>query len=310
MRPAERGPRCGPLTPRDGAPGRGGQPRRQHRHRLDLLDRGPGQALSGQPIETTRAQRAGRPVIRGGHATRDQAHLPPQQRMRGRQREHPAHRIPAGLGQEHRIKPGGQLRGCAGDSLPGKQVVELGGHRARARRQGRCGRAGHRVTPTTAVCSRGLGTRSTAARSRLESGCRYTCAEDTEACPSRSATTSMPHPASATLLPKACRSWCGVTGSGRPLGGTRRPTAPRPRPVASARRSVHGTGSPRRNHRPRPAAPASARERTYRRPARSESPVAPSVVVVTWPTPHWDCHPDGPHADVILRSGIQADESH
>jgi hypothetical protein len=62
---------------------------------------------------------------------------------------------------------------------------------------------GHRVTP---ACSRGLGTASTAARSRDGSGCTYTCDEDTDACPSRSATTSIPDPASARLLPQACRS--------------------------------------------------------------------------------------------------------
>ena len=33
--------------------------------------------------------------------------------------------------------------------------------------------------------------------------------------------------------------------------------------------------------------------------ARSGKPAAPHVVVVTWPMPHWDCHPDGPHASVI-----------
>ena len=62
------------------------------------------------------------------------------------------------------------------------------------------------VTGSPRACSRGLGTASTAARSRAGSGCSYTCEEDTEAWPSRSATTSMPHPASATLLPNACRS--------------------------------------------------------------------------------------------------------
>lgn len=64
-------------------------------------------------------------------------------------------------------------------------------------RQGRL-RGAHRGAP---ACSRGLGTASTAARSRDGSGCTYTCDEVIEACPSRSATTSMPPPASARLLP-------------------------------------------------------------------------------------------------------------
>ena len=106
--------------------------------------------------------------------------------MFGGQRQHPAHRVPAGLGEERRIQPVGQLRGRAGHGLPGQHVAELDRVNGRCRRppgrsQGRCGRAGHRVTPATAVCSRGLGTRSTAARNRPGSGCRYTCDEDTDA---------------------------------------------------------------------------------------------------------------------------------
>ena len=118
------------------------------------------------------------------------------------QGQHPARRIPARLGKEGRVQQGGQPPRRAVQLHPGQHVAVTG--RAPSgwpRSHDR--RCGHDVTP---ACSRGLGTASTAARSRAGSGCRYTCDDDTEACPSRSATTLMPHPASAALLPKACRS--------------------------------------------------------------------------------------------------------
>ena len=80
--------------------------------------------------------------------------------------------------RKRRIQPAGQLRGRPGQCHPGQHVLEPDRFRRRIDSRRR-GRAGHRVTP--AACSRGLGTRSTAARNRPGSGCRYTCEEDTEA---------------------------------------------------------------------------------------------------------------------------------
>jgi hypothetical protein len=108
--------------------------------------------------------------------------------------------IPSALGQEPRVdEPGQPCCPPLEDTVVTKHV--------RYHTAGRCHRPsdwhGHRVTP---ACSRGLGTASTAARSRDGSGCTYTAEEDTDACPSRSATTSIPDPASARLLPQAWRS--------------------------------------------------------------------------------------------------------
>src|SRR5665811_2083563 len=93
----------------------------------------------------------------------------------------------------------GQARGRADQPHTSEHVIDAGrvgfgdcGHRRRGHA------AGHRVTP---ACPSGLGTESTAARSRPGSGCRYTCEDDTQACPSSLATTSIPHPASAAILP-------------------------------------------------------------------------------------------------------------
>jgi hypothetical protein len=115
------------------------------------------------------------PAMNSGRTSAHPAQCPAQQRMGRRQRQHPGRRIPAGLDEEPRIQQAGQARGPAGQRHPGECVIgpdRVRGHCRRGRR------AGHRVTPT---CWRGLGAKSTAARSRAGSGCRYTCAEDTEA---------------------------------------------------------------------------------------------------------------------------------
>ena len=94
--------------------------------------------------------------------------------MRGRQRQHPGLRVPAGLGQEARVQGSGQPRGLAGQDDAAEHAAECpAGDRAQDQRErGAARRGGHGITV------RGLGTRSTASRSRAGSGCRYTCVED------------------------------------------------------------------------------------------------------------------------------------
>ena len=189
-----------PQAPGDRASGRPVPQRRQLRRRGDL----PGaQTRPGEPGEAPPAQPAGPGAMRGGIAAARPAYHPAQQRMPGGQGQHPAAGIPPRPGQERLIQHRGQAGGRSLEQDPVQHAGELAA-RTRGRGCRQRGRsAGHRVTP---ACSRGLGTASTAARSRPGSGCTYTCDDDTEAWPSRSATTSMPHPASAALLPKACRS--------------------------------------------------------------------------------------------------------
>jgi hypothetical protein len=180
------------------APRHAGRQRRQLRRPGDLSC---GQPLPGQPGKAAMTHSAEPCVFRCG-APASPAYRAAQQPVPGRQGQHPARRIPAGLGKEGRVQQGGQPLRWAIQLHPGQHLAILG--RAPSGRQRSHGRrCGHDVTPAR---SRGLGTASTAARSRPGSGCRYTCDDDTEAWPSRSATTSMPHPASAALLPKACRS--------------------------------------------------------------------------------------------------------
>ena len=112
--------------------------------------------------------------------------------------------LPSAFGHEPRVdKPGQPCRPLVDDPLVAEHVRHHLASRPAQLASPCHHRAAHRPTP---ACSRGLGTASTAARSRAGSGCTYTFDEDTAACPSRSATTSIPVPASARLLPQACRS--------------------------------------------------------------------------------------------------------
>ncbi len=100
------------------------------------------------------------------------AAVPPDEPVPSRGRQHPGHRVPSGPGQEPRIQQGGEPdHGRLGDDTARTQHHRRG----RPRRDVRGGtqraasrtRRGHRVTPAS---SRGLGTASTAARSRAGSG--------------------------------------------------------------------------------------------------------------------------------------------
>ena len=101
-------------------------------------------------------------------ASLDPAHRPAQQSMRRRQRQHPRPRIPPRLVQESAVEHRRQTRGRADQHDPVQHMRELAavllGRDSFSQPHG-----GHRVT---SACSRGLGTASTAARSREESGCR------------------------------------------------------------------------------------------------------------------------------------------
>jgi hypothetical protein len=85
----------------------------------------------------------------------------------GRQEQDPCGWIPSGLGQQLLVQRSRQHRGGAVETDTGEHMRELG----RLLAAPSCGAGhggGHRFT---APSSRGLGTASTAARSRVESGC-------------------------------------------------------------------------------------------------------------------------------------------
>ncbi len=157
-----------------------------------------------QPGEAAVAH-AGAVVVDGPGASLGPAHLPAQQPVPGGQNRirvagsHPASssRPRSSIAARRAAAPSRTTPSSTCGNSPEAPAAGCGLASAAA------------VTGSPRSRSRGLGTASTAARSRDGSGWKYTCEEDTEACPSRSATTSMPPPASATLLANACRSWCG-----------------------------------------------------------------------------------------------------
>ena len=187
-----------------------------------LAERRIGPAEPQQPLVVSAAvpavpplARAGRhpaQVAPGSRGRQDTAAAPvpapPQQRMLSRRRQHPRGAVPPCLREERGIYQGSQpcCRRAGGSAraghVPGaaRPARQPGGgqdlHRGRSR-------GGHRASTAG---RRGLGTRSTAARSRAGSGCRYTFVELSERCPIRSAISSVAPPASATLLPNVCRS--------------------------------------------------------------------------------------------------------
>ena len=144
-----------------------GSARRQRRQTGHLGDLAGAQPLPGQPGAAAKTHARDR--LGGRGAPVDPAHRPAQQPVPGGQRQHPAGRVPACLGQERRIEHPAPAGRPAHRAWP-----RPGRGRARARPAHRSGIAarhatGHGVTP---ACSRGLGTASTAARSRAGSGCR------------------------------------------------------------------------------------------------------------------------------------------
>ena len=109
------------------------------------------------------------------------ADRPAQQTVISTRRQGPGRRIPSRVGEEPRLDQPGHTGGRVVAQVTVAEHVRRHRHRGRPhrRRRGR-GRKqrGHEVTP---VCTRGLGTASTAARSRAGSGCTYTCVEHGEA---------------------------------------------------------------------------------------------------------------------------------
>jgi hypothetical protein len=100
----------------------------------------------------------------------DWPEAPAEEPVLGRRSPHPCHRVPARLDQELRLDPRGQ-RGDLPDKRDADQHMRKLHPRGicRASCDGRGIERGHRSAP---ACSRGLGTASTAARSRDGSGCR------------------------------------------------------------------------------------------------------------------------------------------
>ena len=123
----------------------------------------------GQPGEAAAAY-AGAVVVDGPGASLGPAHLPAQQPVPGGQMQDPRRGIPPRLFQQAAVEHRGQARGCAVQEDPLEHMRELPGSPGGRLRPGQC-RGGHRSSPAR---SRGLGTASTAARSREEPGCTYT----------------------------------------------------------------------------------------------------------------------------------------
>ena len=125
-----------------------------------------------QPLQPGEAPvaHAGTVVVDGSGASFGPAHLAAQQPMLRGQEQDPRRRIPPGLFQQCAVEHPGQAGGCAVQDDPVQHMRELAGCPGGRGRLGQC-RGGHRLPPS---CSRGLGTASTAARSREEPGCTYT----------------------------------------------------------------------------------------------------------------------------------------
>jgi len=103
--------------------------------------------------------------MRSASAPADPAHLPAQQLVAGRRGQHPGDRIPPRPGQERRLQQHGQPAGRAVQDNPGQHIGELLPGDGRQRPRPRC--CAHGRSPAG---TRGLGTASTAARSRPGSG--------------------------------------------------------------------------------------------------------------------------------------------
>jgi hypothetical protein len=148
---------------RNRAAGRAIRQWRQFRRGDHLLNAHPRPGQSGVAVP---AQPAGLRAVGGGRAAVYPTQRPAQEPVLGRQGQHPADRIPSGLGEKRRVQHPGQLgrrvleRRCGQDR---RELAPACGHQQFPR--GR--RTGHRVAPAR---SRGLGTISTAARNRVDSG--------------------------------------------------------------------------------------------------------------------------------------------
>ena len=137
------------------------------------------------------------------------ADAPAQQRMPGIDRQHPGDRIPAGPGQERRVDPRGQhgrVLICRHRPRCAENIAGAARHvRPGSPLHGGCAHRLQHAHWSSPAVWRGLGTASTAARSRAGSGCAYTWVEVMLACPSRSCTSSSVPPASRTFEANACR---------------------------------------------------------------------------------------------------------
>ena len=125
-----------------------------------------------QPLQPGEAPvaHAGTVVMDGPGASFCPAHLAAQQPVLRGQEQDPRRRIPPGLFQQSAVEHPGQAGGCAVQDDPVQHMRELAGCPGGRGRLGKCC-GGHWLPPS---CSRGLGTASTAARSREELGCTYT----------------------------------------------------------------------------------------------------------------------------------------
>jgi len=141
------------------------------RHQLYLITMPARQVIAGRDRKAPGAGAPARPALKVTAmqrvpASSRRARPPAQQRMPRWQREHPAAGIPAGFGQESRIDRPHQ---------PGNDGTSIRARSACSRLPPH--RRAHHASP---AASRGLGTRSTAARSRAGSGCKYTFVELSE----------------------------------------------------------------------------------------------------------------------------------
>ncbi len=91
-----------------------------------------------------------------------------QQPVPGRRGDHADREIPADLGQERRLQAGGEH---AGGTLRHQAAQRPGPPGPEGKNLGGCGHGAHGRGHRGTASARGLGTRSTASRSRAGSGC-------------------------------------------------------------------------------------------------------------------------------------------
>ena len=132
-------------------------PRRQCRD-LRLTEPVLGEPFPARTTDSRRRSR-GRPAALGA------ADSAPQQRMFRCEHQDLPGRIPTGLGEEGRVHHGSDPTDVVVDPLAGEHMLPGRGTRYGCQRL----RSAHRSIPDNA---RGLGTRSTASRTRAGSGCR------------------------------------------------------------------------------------------------------------------------------------------
>ena len=129
------------------------------RKRSDLML---AQPVFGKPT-TTRAANP-RPRRRGRRTVCGPADRPSQQRMPRMEHQHPTRRVPPGFGEERGVNHSADRRRMPIDPRVDERMRPDSNHNRPHRFSG-----AHRSVPAS---PRGLGTRSTASRSRAGSGCR------------------------------------------------------------------------------------------------------------------------------------------